>query len=372
MTALNRTATTAALTAGLTAAVGVAFGLWFGRTRHALLKLRLSLSASKRLANVHVPVALLSQQSVDSGLSADAEGLVSCDVVIDGFGNISAIEPATGKSSVGAVDCGGAVLVSCFSDAHTHMVKTHAHPRTRNPTGSISDALAIELEDQPRWAACPCCRPLAFAAGGAANATADADESCVPCPKATDVLRRMDFALASAFHHGTRAVRTHVSRTGAQSPPLPFCIQRLHLTHTTAISRSLSISLLGGAAGWDLGARRQDARYSLRRLRRQPGQVGRQRAGRARGGQPLSASLGAAGAGGRARGGGTARSGSDASGGLRRILRSHRLLTPRLPDPPTLDRSLLSTAALRAYRHRRPSTTASSWAPTAATSTARP
>ena len=200
-------------TVGLTAAVGivagVALGRWLGR-RHSLLKLRLALSTAKRLSNVRVPVALLPH---NSGLSADAEGLILCDVAIDSQGKISAVKAATGKASIGAIDCGGAVLVSCFTDAHTHMVKTHAHPRTRNPTGSVSDALAIELEDQPRWAACPCCRPLAFAAGGAANANADADESCVPCPKATDVLRRMDFALASAYHHGTRAVRTHLDGT---------------------------------------------------------------------------------------------------------------------------------------------------------------
>ena len=104
------------------------------------------------------------------------------------------------------VDGYGALLLACFVDAHVHFVKTHAHPRTRNPTGSLSDALSVEVLDEQRWAACPCCRPVAFSGGGGR----DADDCCTPCPAATDVLRRMDFACASAFHHGTRAIRTHL------------------------------------------------------------------------------------------------------------------------------------------------------------------
>jgi cytosine deaminase len=32
------------------------------------------------------------------------------------------------------------------------------------------------------------------------------------------VVRRMDFALASAFHHGTRAIRTHLDGTNSPDP----------------------------------------------------------------------------------------------------------------------------------------------------------
>ena len=87
--------------AGLTMAVGiiagVTLGRWLGR-RHSLLKLRLALSTAKRLCNVRVPVALLPE---NSGLSADAEGLILCDVAINGQGKITAINAAAGKTSIG-------------------------------------------------------------------------------------------------------------------------------------------------------------------------------------------------------------------------------------------------------------------------------
>jgi cytosine deaminase len=48
--------------------------------------------------------------------------------------------------------CGkGAMLWPAFVDVHTHLCKTHAVPRCRNPSGSINDALACEVADQPRW-----------------------------------------------------------------------------------------------------------------------------------------------------------------------------------------------------------------------------
>ena len=205
-------------TAAVGAAVGVIIGRWCG-SPHALLRLRLRLARSSFImGNVHVPSALL-PSSLSPTLLPDSEGLVRCDVCVE-RGKIVAVtprsDPTPRRMRGGEIDMKGAVVVACWADAHTHMVKTHGHPRSRNPTGSISDALATEVDDQPRWAACRCCRPIAFGRGGAASAAADNDDACVPCPNARDVERRMEFALASAYHHGTRAVRTHLDGTAAE------------------------------------------------------------------------------------------------------------------------------------------------------------
>lgn len=207
-------------TAGFLAgfAAGLALSYYASQPRF-LLRLRLRLAAlSGRtliLKNVHVPVALLPPASAQQ-LAPDAEGLVRCDVSISG-GRIFSVDAAAAPSIASAsIDFHGAVLMACWTDAHTHLVKTHAHPRTRNPTGSISDALAAELDDQPRWAACACCRPNAFACLDAD----DVDADTTPCHRATDVERRMEFALASAYHHGTRAIRTHLDGTNSPDAKL--------------------------------------------------------------------------------------------------------------------------------------------------------
>ena len=204
------------MAAGVT---GLTVGLWIGRsfwTRpHGLLRLRLRLLSTmcRRfvLSNVSVPVALLPPSTRSQLPAADDEGLVQCTVGIESGCICEVTSPES--SAAWAIDGHGALLMACFTDAHTHLMKTHTHPRTRNLTGSISDALTVELDDQPRWAACACCRPIAFGGGGAA----DVDPATSPCQKATDLLRRMDFALATAYHHGTRAIRTHLDGTNHPS-----------------------------------------------------------------------------------------------------------------------------------------------------------
>ena len=59
--------------------------------------------------------------------AADAEGLVACDVAVgDGL-----IDEVAAPKSLRGIDCGGCLVVACFADSHTHLVKTHAHPRAR-------------------------------------------------------------------------------------------------------------------------------------------------------------------------------------------------------------------------------------------------
>lgn len=79
-----------------------------------------------------------------------------------------------------AVDMGGALVLPAFTDMHTHLDKGHTSPRAPNPDGTFAGALATVGADR------------------AANWSAG------------DVRARMDFALRSAYAHGTRAIRTHL------------------------------------------------------------------------------------------------------------------------------------------------------------------
>lgn len=77
------------------------------------------------------------------------------------------------------------MLLPCFSDAHTHLIKTQIVPRTRNQSGTMSEALECEAAEQTRWK------------------TPD------------DIMRCMHFAAQCAIHHETRAIRTHLDHGGA-------------------------------------------------------------------------------------------------------------------------------------------------------------
>ena len=139
------------------------------------------------LRRVTVPLACLTDESLRA--AADAEGAVSCDVTLARRRLRRAPRPRAGSAAEAGhdatLDARGSMLWPAFVDAHTHLCKTHAVPRCRNPSGSINDALACEVTDQPRWI------------------------------EPGDVERRMDFALRSCLHHGTRAVRTHLDGTNA-------------------------------------------------------------------------------------------------------------------------------------------------------------
>lgn len=78
------------------------------------------------------------------------------------------------------IDCGGRVVLPCFVDCHTHLDKGHILPRTPCVDGTFADALATTKADR------------------------------TACWSDDDVARRMDFALRSAYHYGTSAIRTHL------------------------------------------------------------------------------------------------------------------------------------------------------------------
>ncbi|CAG1014976.1 MAG: cytosine deaminase [Rhizobiaceae bacterium] len=128
------------------------------------------------LANTRVPVSLA--PALAGGEEAD--GLVASDIAV-ADGRITGIavrgrRPAPPR----AIDLGGRIVLPAFVDCHTHLDKGHIWPRKPNPDGSFMGALDAAGADRvARWSA-------------------------------EDVARRMDFALRSAYAHGTKAMRTHL------------------------------------------------------------------------------------------------------------------------------------------------------------------
>uniref|UniRef100_A0A7S3P3C9 Amidohydrolase 3 domain-containing protein n=1 Tax=Amphora coffeiformis TaxID=265554 RepID=A0A7S3P3C9_9STRA len=144
------------------------------------------------IQNVKIPIANLSSSSdpKDSVLVVDHEGLVRCHVEVRS-GRIAQITmetkaqglettapPSTGWTWV--VEGHGCILLPCFVDAHTHLMKTQNVPRAVNKLGTFSEALQVEATEQLNW------------------------------QKYKDVYRRIEFAIQCALHYGTRAMRTHL------------------------------------------------------------------------------------------------------------------------------------------------------------------
>jgi cytosine/creatinine deaminase len=114
------------------------------------------------LENVTVPACLLGQPG----------DLLRTSLSLDGGRIVAGPFPA--------VNMGGAMVLPAFTDMHTHLDKGHIWGRSPNPDGTFMGALTAAGSDrEARWSA-------------------------------EDVRRRMDFALRSAFAHGTRAIRTHL------------------------------------------------------------------------------------------------------------------------------------------------------------------
>lgn len=115
-----------------------------------------------RLANVTVPASLFGRQG----------DLLRTAITVEG-GRIT-------DGPAPAVDMGGAMVLPCLIDMHTHLDKGHIWPRSPNPDGTFTGALTTVGADRTaRWTA-------------------------------ADVRARMDFSLRCAFAHGTRAIRTHL------------------------------------------------------------------------------------------------------------------------------------------------------------------
>ncbi|MBU4529445.1 MAG: cytosine deaminase [Hoeflea sp.] len=134
--------------------------------------------ANLRLHRAHVVGA--------EGLSFDTEGFALAQIEITD-GKITAIRPAGDASPAGtAIDCRGGIAFPAFVDCHTHIDKGHIWPRAPNPNGSFPGALdTVGADRRANWSE-------------------------------DDVARRMEFSLASAYAHGTKALRTHLDSVAPQ------------------------------------------------------------------------------------------------------------------------------------------------------------
>lgn len=123
--------------------------------------------------------------AVTNWSAMDAAGFFLADLTVE-HGRILATTPArsepteTSDNGLFSIDAGGRVALPTFVDCHTHLDKGHILPRTPAANGTFDGALAATRAD----------RTANWSAG--------------------DVFKRMDFALRSAFHHGTSAIRTHI------------------------------------------------------------------------------------------------------------------------------------------------------------------
>jgi len=119
------------------------------------------------LRNASVPAAMMGRPG---------GGLEQVDITISD-GRIASIAPhQTGPGR----DLDRGLVLPAFVDIHTHLDKGHIWPRKQNPDGTwLGALLAVQTDRVGMWSR-------------------------------ADVGRRMDFALRSAYAHGTAAIRTHL------------------------------------------------------------------------------------------------------------------------------------------------------------------
>jgi cytosine deaminase len=124
-----------------------------------------------RLSNLTAPSCLLGSNG----------GLQTLDLTIDrATGRITDAPPDA------ALDMGRAMVLPCFTDAHTHIDKGHIWGRAPNPDGTFMGALTTVGADRTaNWSA-------------------------------SDLRARADFSLRCAYAHGTRALRTHLDSVPPQ------------------------------------------------------------------------------------------------------------------------------------------------------------
>ena len=111
----------------------------------------------------------------------DSEGFAKVDMVVDG-GRIAAIAPegALDLADTPRLPLGGRIVLPTFIDAHTHLDKGQIWRRAPNPSGDFNGAIeTVKADREANWSA-------------------------------ADVATRLEFALRSAYAHGTRAIRTHL------------------------------------------------------------------------------------------------------------------------------------------------------------------
>lgn len=103
------------------------------------------------------------------------DGLVDIEIVDD---LISRIIPHC-NSTPADWDLNGGMVLPCFVDCHSHLDKAHTWDRAPNADSTFRGALAALDRDRINW-------------------------------NWQDLAKRMEFALECNYHHGTRAIRTHL------------------------------------------------------------------------------------------------------------------------------------------------------------------
>lgn len=140
------------------------------------------------LRNAHVPLSLIVGGSKWTPRKPPIDHLLCVDLEIQD-GMIATLTAAGMFSSftVPSIDLKKGIVLSCFSELHTHLDKGHTWERTPNPDGRFESALtAVGKDSKKYWTA-------------------------------EDVYRRMEFGIKCSYAHGTRAIRTHLDSAGKQA-----------------------------------------------------------------------------------------------------------------------------------------------------------
>ncbi len=149
------------------------------------LAARLARSERIRLAKARVPVALLAEDA-PVGAELDRDGSALIDILLEN-GRIAAIQPAASNGSNEGVDLDGRHVWPLLIDAHAHLDKGHTMGRAPDSGGTHPGARAATTADRlAHW-------------------------------NADDLLRRMEFGLATADAHGVAAIRTHLDSHEGQA-----------------------------------------------------------------------------------------------------------------------------------------------------------
>lgn len=122
----------------------------------------------------------------------DRDGCAALDIDVDSNGIVCAVLPSgvtLPPPGVPVIALGGRQVWPGFVDAHAHIDKSHTWSRAPNPDGTLLGARVAAKRDR--------------------TATWQYDE----------VYRRMDFALRTAFAHGTVAIRTHLDSQEGRTEP---------------------------------------------------------------------------------------------------------------------------------------------------------
>lgn len=137
-------------------------------------------SGDYRLTNATVPACLCPDIDARAG-----EDLLRADLTVAAgrvrhVARAGTLVPDSDRPGLPTVDLDGGLVLPGLVDMHTHLDKGHIWPRKPNPDGTFAGALETVAADRAaRWTA-------------------------------EDVARRMDFALRSAYAHGTVLMRTHL------------------------------------------------------------------------------------------------------------------------------------------------------------------